>query len=211
MADIILLEGIDGSGKSTVTDHLKNIAYKSGIQVVEVVRDPGTSAFGEAIRRICADPTITATSLSLCLAFMAARTELAKSLQESQAELIILDRYWPSTIAYQCFGGGVDRDIVLQHVRLLDELYPGAYIPRSQRFCMKIDINLAHERRMADKGRAGERFKAADMEFKQRVAAGYDWLCEEGLLQPIEIAPDMVPDAVARKIWAQLGRYTHED
>jgi len=205
MTQIILLEGIDGSGKSTVIECLKTLAEKGGYANVSILRDPGSSVFSEKIRSICADKDITAEPLSLTLAFMAARTELARYMQESTADLILLDRYWPSTIAYQCFGSGVPRSIVLQHVGLLDELYRGARIPRRTRFCLQIDPLLAHERRMADKGRTGERFKAADMEFKLRVADGYEFLCDNGDLRPIEVKPDMPAEAVARQVWIDFG------
>ena len=205
MTTILLLEGIDGSGKSTVIDILKHLAQQDGYANVSIVRDPGSAEFSEKIRTICADKDISAEPLSLTLAFMAARTELAKYMNESTADLILLDRYWPSTIAYQCFGSGVSRSIVLQHVGLLDELYRNARVPRRHRFCLTIDPELAHERRMADKGRAGERFKAADMAFKLRVADGYSFLCDQGDLQEIPVHADMTPDAVARKVWNQSG------
>lgn len=199
--NIILLEGIDGCGKSSVANHILQMADADDIAAV-TFRDPGCTPLGERIRKITSDPLVPMTPMAQTLAFMSARLQLVDYVNEEieRYDLIILDRYWPSTIAYQCFGGDVPRDFVLSTVEATDALYPDIVIPIERRFCLRIDPNVAHERRMADKKRSGERFKAADMAFKYRVADGYEWLIEQGLLTPIDVGTSSAEE-VAKMIY----------
>lgn len=199
--NIILLEGIDGCGKSTVSQKLLHLADEDGLSAV-CFRDPGCTSLGEEIRKITANPDIPMTPVAQTLAFMSARLQLVAYIEEvlDQFGLIVLDRYWQSTIAYQCFGGDVPLEFVLSTVESTNKLYPDVYIPLVHRFGLMIDPQVAHERRMADPKRSGERFKQADMDFKHRVADGYQWLVDHAMLTPITVG-DSSADAIAQTIY----------
>jgi len=198
---ILLLEGIDGSGKSTVAEKLHWLA-QNDCKSVLMLRDPGSTTFGERIRETVADPDIPLSPMAQTLAFMAARAQLTATLaaEVHNYDLIILDRYWPSTIAYQCFAGGIDRNLVLNVVDETDKKHPEAHIDVHRRFCLMVDPVVAHERRMAETERASERFKAAGMAFKQRVAEGYQWMVHQDMLTPIEVGK-FTPEEVAKMIY----------
>lgn len=200
---ILLIEGIDGSGKTSVISHLVELMQDAGLNA-KVMRDPGGTEAGEALRAICADASIPMQPMTQTLTFMAARAELTHYLNagdwKRNFDYVILDRYWQSTVAYQSFGGGIDLDFILQAVEAIDNEYPDAVVPADNRYCLRIDPLVAHERRMSDPSRADERMKAANMDFKQRVADGYEWMCKYGYLMPIDVG-DRTARSIAEEIF----------
>lgn len=105
----VVIDGLDGCGKSTQTELLSEWLVQQGIEVVRY-RDPGTTAIGEQIRNILLDPVNkkmdTRTELLL---YMAARAQLwAEKISPSLdlGKWVVLDRWLSSTCAYQGFAGG---------------------------------------------------------------------------------------------------------
>lgn len=105
----IIFEGIDGTGKSTlakkVYHYFKNLKFKiqntnnRRWQSVAFVREPGGTPLGEKIRAIIAkEKLLPQTQLFL---FLAARAELYKTIPKLKKEIIIMDRSYLSTFAYQ--------------------------------------------------------------------------------------------------------------
>lgn len=111
----IVFEGPDGSGKSTQFRRLIDLCREAGITVCEV-REPGGTAIGERIRAILLDPIHAEMSLRCeMLLYMASRAQLVEqrirpALQ--RGELVLADRFIPSTLAYQGAAGGIpEREI----------------------------------------------------------------------------------------------------
>jgi len=110
----IVFEGGEGSGKTTQIKLLKDDLELRGFKVV-ATREPGGTQTGEKIREILKDPTLPKTSLSELLLFNASRNchVEQKILPAKEAgEVVISDRFYDSTIAYQCGGRGIDYDLV---------------------------------------------------------------------------------------------------
>lgn len=98
---LIVLEGLDGSGKSTLAVRLSNaLGFR-------LLREPGSTTVGEKIRDILLDDKPTPKTEALL--FAAARNQLVhhKLLPYLAKDSVILDRYWPSSIAYQAYGLGL--------------------------------------------------------------------------------------------------------
>ena len=113
---LIVFEGIDGSGKSTqagrLFDYLKR--EKPGLWP-RLFREPGATYAGEKIRYLLEGRDIRLNPWSKVLLFNAARAELVKSKvipALAKGDIVILDRYYHSTIAYQVFGDGEPMDMV---------------------------------------------------------------------------------------------------
>ncbi len=95
--DYIIFEGIDGSGKSTIAKKLYN--YLKNKYRVKLIREPGGTAVSEQIRKIIAkEKLLPQTQFFL---FLAARVELYNKISNLKETIIIMDRSFLSTFAYQ--------------------------------------------------------------------------------------------------------------
>ncbi|MFO8110300.1 MAG: dTMP kinase [Thermoplasmata archaeon] len=95
MSIFIVLEGIDGSGKSTVTRHIA-----SEFQNVYSTREPTGCAAGRLAKRIAHENTSPYYDLFLYLADRVHHTRKIQNILENGRD-VICDRYWGSTAAYQ--------------------------------------------------------------------------------------------------------------
>jgi len=106
----IVLEGPDGSGKSTQATLLFGRLREAGHPVTHH-RDPGTTDMGESIRRILLDPAVGALdSRTELLLFLAARAQMvAERIQPELAEgrIVLCERFLLSTVVYQGHALGV--------------------------------------------------------------------------------------------------------
>ncbi len=107
---LLVLEGIDGAGKSTQARLLEERLRSEGYSVVRA-REPGGTRIGERIRELLLDVRRTEmdarTELFL---YMASRAQLATEVLEPMlraGRIVLLDRYYFSTAAYQGAAGGV--------------------------------------------------------------------------------------------------------
>ncbi len=107
----ISLDGIDGTGKSTQLALLADWLRSAGLDVV-VCRDPGSTALGEAIRKILLDsPETPIARTSEMLLYMAARAQLVAELivpALKEGKTVISDRFLLANVVYQGHAGGLD-------------------------------------------------------------------------------------------------------
>lgn len=110
----IALEGIEGAGKSTVARLVAAALESRGLEVV-VVREPGGTATGEAIRHVLLDPGGTVAPWTEALLFAAGRAQLAAEIIApalQQGRWVVGDRSVYSSLAYQGGGRGLGIDLV---------------------------------------------------------------------------------------------------
>lgn len=103
---IIAVEGLDGSGKDTAIEALKSRLSSQGI-TYRVVQEPGNSPVGQQIRSILKNPENDIDSLTELFLFTASRVDNLRYLPKD-VDVIIYNRWYMSTIAYQCFGHNED-------------------------------------------------------------------------------------------------------
>jgi dTMP kinase len=112
----IVLDGPDGSGKSTQFARFARDCRSSGLTVCEV-REPGGTDIGEQIRRVLLDPANHEMNLQCeMLLYMASRAQLVEQRIRpalARGELVLADRFISSTLAYQGTAGGLSRDQIL--------------------------------------------------------------------------------------------------
>lgn len=161
-------EGIDGSGKSTQAALLAESLSAKGLTVLSV-REPGGTALGEAIRAMLLDPARHINARAELLLFSAARAQLVEELVRpalERGEIVIADRFYDSSSAYQGAGRGVGAaDWMAQlHHFATDGLRP------DKTFLVDIDPDEALRRRG---DRAADRMEQADTAFYERVRAAY--------------------------------------
>ena len=169
----VTLEGPDGAGKSVVTRALADALAPSGLRVT-FVREPGGTPLGEAIRTILMDSGLRHSGPADALLFNAARAQLVADVIRpalDRGELVVCDRYADSTLAYQGYGSGVDRNAL----GAIGAVSTGGLVPdRTILFDVPVEIGL--ERRRRGPGDEQTRFEDAarhDRAFHERVRAGY--------------------------------------
>lgn len=126
-ARFLVLEGVDGSGKTTQAERLLTWLGELGRDPVHV-REPGSTELGERLRALLLDPTRERCSMqSEALLFFAARAELLQQKILPALEAghdVLCERFTPSTLAYQAHTP-VEQDFVLA----LDRVVVGDHQP----------------------------------------------------------------------------------
>ena len=124
----LAFEGADGSGKSTQLARFVACAEAAGLTVCEL-REPGGTVVGEAIRAVLLDHASEGIALSAeMFLYMASRAQLVKEKVRpalARGELVVADRFVPSTIAYQGAVGGMPED----DIRAVAQIATGGIAP----------------------------------------------------------------------------------
>ncbi|MCH5164286.1 MAG: dTMP kinase [Clostridiales bacterium] len=110
----ITLEGCDGCGKSTQIEMLKSSLASRNARFV-FTREPGGTEISERIREIISSPAYTDMDMyTELLLYAAARRQHSVYInkQLDEGKLVFCDRFTHSTIAYQGYGRGVDREVI---------------------------------------------------------------------------------------------------
>jgi len=159
---LIVLEGIDGCGKTTQIERLEAALAK--FRKVERLREPGGTVVGEKIRELLANPDhAEMTPRTELLLFMAARAQLAVEKIGPALRgglVVLLDRYYHSTAAYQGGASGLGVSKVLDLVETLRFPKPDLVV------LLDLDPAEAAKRTNRPKDRIEE--KGADYQWKVR-------------------------------------------
>ncbi len=171
---LITFEGGEGCGKSTQSQLFCQFLKKQNLNYF-FAREPGGTNFAEYIRMIVKDPTFEEKSLmSELLLFEAARADVMDKIVKPTLEsgsIMVLDRFYDSTLAYQGYGRQMDKDVV----KKLSKIATDGIVP-DLTFYLKISPEIAFERK---KGKELDRFELAGLDFHKRVEQGYDEIAKE--------------------------------
>jgi len=111
---LIVFEGVEGAGKSTQLDRLAEALARAGVPHRRF-REPGGTPLGDEIRRLLLDPASQVAARTEALLFMASRAQLvAREVRPAldAGAVVLLDRFFLSTYAYQIAGRGLPADAV---------------------------------------------------------------------------------------------------
>ena len=169
MSKYLALEGIDGSGKSTVGRALVAALEERGDAAV-LVREPGGTWLGEAVRGLLLDSEALDDWAEVFL-FAAQRSELAREVIEpalSEGTWVVSDRTYYSSIAYQGRARGLGED----RVRAINEAGLQGVVP-DHVFVLDVDPTVALDRQDdPDRiGREGLEFQTAVRDSYLELAA----------------------------------------
>jgi len=163
----ISLEGIDGSGKTTLKENLLALIARKH-QVIGI-REPGGTVISEKIRDMLLDVRNDGIiGKTEALLYAAARSQLVEEIicpALIQGKIIIADRYMDSTIAYQGYGRGLD----IAFLEDLNRLCTGGLKP-DLTLLLDIDPEAGQSRRNQD---IPDRLEKEGLEFQARIRAGY--------------------------------------
>lgn len=175
----ITFEGIEGAGKSTLAQALTDQLHKEGWPV-RLTREPGGTAVGEQLRNILANPELDITPLTEVLMLSASRSQLVEQFirpQLGEGNIVICDRFFDSTMAYQGYG----RRVHLREIRELADMCTWGVKPN---LTLLIDIDpevgLGRVRtRSVQTLTQMDRFENMDFGFHERVREGFLEIAQE--------------------------------
>ena len=166
---LITIEGVDGTGKSTLTEGLSAALSARG-DAVRVLREPGGVVASERIRDLVKDPGLSIGDRAEALLYAAARAQLIEERlipALAAGETVILDRFVDSSLAYQ--GGG--RQLGVAAVAALNAFATGGLVP-DLTLLLSLDPAVAAVRAV-QRGETPDRLELAGAEFYARVHATY--------------------------------------
>lgn len=198
----IVIEGNDGTGKSTQVALLRERLMADGIDSIEFHEPEGTPITNQ-IREIIKNGTLERDPETNLLLFTAARHEIWRSAREhlGRGTWIVAARNYFSTIAYQGYGEGLDQRVISETTRqFTDNLYMNPDLA--------IILTLGDEnerlRRIRQRGDLAnpDTFESMDTEFQERVSAGYAKLAAELTLPTI--TANRPPEEISEEIYAAI-------
>ncbi|MBW2489770.1 MAG: dTMP kinase [Deltaproteobacteria bacterium] len=172
----ISFEGIEGSGKTTHAKHTVRFLNDKGHDCV-ITREPGGTRIGEKIRAILLDPlSRDMDPLAELLLYTADRAQHIKEYilpLLSDGKMVLCDRYYDATMAYQGFARGLDVDLIdTMHKLLFENLKPDLTLLLD----LPPEIGLERAWKQINNGnRISEetRFEEERLSFHRRVREGY--------------------------------------
>lgn len=183
----IVIEGQDGTGKSTQARLLKEHFEKQGKQVVVMDEPDGDLPQAHDIHDLIVirGKDYNMEPMTNVLLFTAARYELWRKIAEpvlKNGGVVISARNWWSTLAYQGYGEGVSRNKI---IKLTHESLPEKYVKPDKGFVLTVsdEVRLA---RQDTRGKKKETFESKPDEFQQKVNNAYPKIAKEFGLKIID-------------------------
>ncbi|HQT46468.1 MAG TPA: dTMP kinase [Acidocella sp.] len=200
----ITLEGGEGAGKSTAAAGLSARLRAEGYEVVQT-REPGGTAGAEAIRALLLSTDTALEPMAQTFLHFAARADhIARLIHPAllRGAVVICDRFYDSTMAYQSYGLGVDRGAVDSMIRLIN-LRPDLT------FMLQVPENISKER-LASRGAASDRYEDMGCEVMARITRGFAAIAaaepDRCALIDATQTPEAVVDEMRRIVQARCGR-----
>ena len=164
---LITLEGVDGAGKSSHLQFVADTVAAQGHRVI-VSREPGGTELAEKLRKAILEDAMDPLAETLLL--FAARTDHVRRVIAPALESgswVVCDRFSDATAAYQGAGKGVPQDLI---ERLAAAAHPRLQPDLTLLFDCSYEVA---RKRLADSGKALDRFEREDRGFFERVRNAY--------------------------------------
>lgn len=167
---LITFEGIDYSGKTTQAKKLFNYLKRKGHKVI-LLREPGGEKVSENIRQVLLSSRNTEMNpLTELLLYEAARAQLVSRIilpALRQGKLVICDRFYDSSLAYQGYGRGLD-------IKMIDYLNEVSVSGLKPDLTILIDIPIkVFTSRMRQNNKKKDRIEKEKIDFYKTVRDGY--------------------------------------
>jgi dTMP kinase len=163
----ITLEGGEGVGKSTAASRLAEVMRAEGHEVV-ATREPGGTPGAEAIRALLLSTDTHLDALAQTMLHFAARVDHVETVIRpalARNAVVICDRFYDSTMAYQAYGMGVDKGVVGSLIRLIN-LTPDIT------FILEVPESVS-KTRLSARGSASDRYEQMGADIMARITAGF--------------------------------------
>lgn len=194
---LITFEGGEGSGKSTQVELLAQRLRAAGREAI-VLREPGGTPLGEALRQILLHDSAAASVEAEMLLFLAARAELVNTVIRpalDQGTIVVCDRFSDSTLAYQGYGRGLD----VGAIRTLNRWATGGLEPDLTLF-LDVAVEVGRQRKHGD----DDVFYREGEAFHTRVREGYHFLAASEPRRWVVLDGGASPEEVAAQVWERV-------
>jgi dTMP kinase len=165
---LIVFEGAEGAGKTTQIRILAERLKKAGVSYVGV-REPGGTPVGDEIRDIVLHQDEELTAATEALLFMASRAELiARQIIPSleKQDVVLVDRFFLSTYAYQIVGRGLPEP----EVRAANRLATAGLVPD---LTLLLDVHVSHGLDRTDARGKRDRIERSGDDFHEKVGNAF--------------------------------------
>ncbi|BDU49673.1 dTMP kinase [Haliovirga abyssi] len=174
----ITFEGGEGAGKTTQIELFKKYLEEKGYEV-EVTREPGGTLIGEKIRELLLDvKNKDMNYLAELLLYYASRAQhlYEKIIKlKNEGKIVICDRFSDSTLAYQGFGRGLDKELIKNLTKIVEN-GNGPDIT----FLIDIEPKIGLDRaRKLTSDKRGDRMEQEKIDFYEKVRDGYLKISED--------------------------------
>ena len=203
----ITFEGTEGCGKTTQISLLASELLSMGYRV-RTIREPGGTPIGEEIRHTLkhSDDNIAMTSEAELLLMNASRAQIVREVIRpalANGDIVLCDRFYDSTTAYQGYG----RQLDLNMVRTIIDFAVGGTRPQLT-VLLVVPYGVSQERLMARQATMPflrDRMEEADRPFFERVAQGYQAIAasEPERVRPIDAAG--TTQQIEAAIWREVS------
>lgn len=198
----IVIEGSDGTGKTTQATILQQQLQAAGVDTV-LLHEPGGTPIADALRAIIVDKSLPRSPLTNLLLFTAARHELTPIIEQhlTHGKWVIASRNWLSTLAYQGHGEGVPAELITSITAQFTS--PSYRTPD-----LTLVLALATDSRRTritnrNTNYATDTFEAKDAKFHRTLDEGYLRIANEQQLPLIDATQPV--EAVAQSIWQHVS------
>lgn len=201
----LVIEGIDGAGKTTLIKSLLKALRKKGITPL-LTREPGGTKTGKQIRRILLEKAITApTPLTEILLYYADRSQnISENIKPAlrKGKWVISDRYWASTLAYQHGGRGTGKKFIDSlTLEICGKCQPDVWI--------LLDIPIKESQARLNRQEQKDRFEEEKLIFHKKVRTYYlqlaknhpeKWLVLSGSKSQKELVEKILKYLIKKKL-----------
>ncbi len=190
----ITFEGIDGAGKSSHIEALATWLRQQGQEVL-LTREPGGTPLAERLRELVLHAPMDPLTEAL-LVFAARRDHLVHQIEPALARgaTVLCDRFTDATFAYQGGGRGFDLAVLAQMEQWVQQ-------GRQPDLTLWFDLPAATAAGRRAAARAPDRFEDQDLDFFERVRAGYALRCAGAPQRFARIDAEATREAV----WLQIA------
>ncbi|HET8884317.1 MAG TPA: dTMP kinase [Candidatus Saccharimonadales bacterium] len=169
----IVIEGTDGTGKSTQVEMLRDNLTQRGIESIEF-HEPGGVPIADDIRQIIKNGDYERDGETNLLLFTAARHEIWKQAKRELqlGKWVVAARNYYSTIAYQGYGEGLNSDVITETTRTFTD---DDYMNPDLSVILTLDDEVERSKRIGQRGELAnpDTFESKDEAFQHRVQFGY--------------------------------------
>ena len=196
----ITFEGTEGGGKSTQIARLAERLSGLGLKVRQL-REPGGTPIGEEIRHTLKHSAVNAamTPEAELLLMNASRAQLVREVIRpalAADEVVLCDRFYDSTTAYQGHG----RELDLARVQSVIQFAVGETIPHLT-LLLRVPLEVSEARRLARGAGERDRFEESSRDFFRRVERGYDAIAASEPSRFLVIDATRSVEQVAEDVW----------
>lgn len=209
----ITIEGIDGSGKSSVAKKLQEDFKAMGFTVI-LTREPGGTVFGQQVRKILHERDFALEPKAEFLLFAADRSQHFEELIKpslKEGAIVISDRNAESSLAYQGYGRSVDIDkIKMINLWATDNIVPDIIL------YLQIDYQTANNR-IKERNKKLTAFEQENKDFFEKVINGFETIFSKrknvitlDATLPIDIVAKQALEKVCNYL-KQISSHQHDD